>query len=193
MPPPQQQQQGSSDNSLGPVWVIAGLFLAVWAIWFFFHAQISYGVVRLRFHEGIFIRYFTHSIDPLLTKIMSLPPDAYGTLSPTSLFNLSTLVGNYFKYPVAIGLFILGIVSYFKNPQVKFRKTYTMESLLKVHIIDWPQTTPVVNLNLVTTKLDEGPWASSQAPLQFSRIHGLFTEVRAESVEPTLKHRARYS
>lgn len=193
MPPPAQQQQGQGDNALGPVWIMAGIFLGIWAAWWFGHTQISHGVVALRYYEAIFISYFTSSIDPLITKINSLTPEAYTALDPGSLGRLSTQVGNYFKYPVLILFVILGIWSYYRNPQVKFRKSYNTEGLLKEDVVDWPQTTPVVDLNLIKDELDVGPWAAAQTPLWFARKHGLFQEVRAESAEPILKHRAQYS
>ncbi|WP_050816817.1 hypothetical protein [Rickettsiella massiliensis] len=38
--PPAAPQQQSPDNSLGPLWIVVGLFLLCWLVWSFFHTQI---------------------------------------------------------------------------------------------------------------------------------------------------------
>ena len=57
--PPAAGQQQQNDTSLGPFWIIAGLFLLAWGIWYFAHEQISWAILKLRLFEA-------HLISPVI-------------------------------------------------------------------------------------------------------------------------------
>src|SRR4051812_48024077 len=102
----QQPQQQQGDNSLAPFWIIVGLFALIWMIWYFAHAQITFVVLKIRLYEGYLISLFTSSVNPVVTTIQTSNP---GDMDFSNLANISTAIGNYLRYPIAIILAALGI------------------------------------------------------------------------------------
>lgn len=166
MAPPQQQSQGG-DNSLAPFWILAGLFVFGWGIWYFAHDQISTFVLHIKFWEAKLINLFV-DVNKLLANIAQAAP---GSVSFSGLSNLSSEVGDYLKWPIAIILAILAGLILMTNPIMRYKKTYSMQSLVETEKAIWPQINPVANVDLVPVDIDEGPWAMALNPLQFAKKH----------------------
>src|SRR5690349_8168257 len=164
--PAQQQQQPQGDNSLAPFWIIVAIFALCWIIWYFGHAQISYVVLKIRLYEGYLIRLFTPSVTPVLTAIQNTPP---ADANFNTLAGVSAAIGSYLRYPIAIVLAVLGVAIYFRNPTLKYKKTYSIQTLVDAEKGSNPQIMPVANLDLVNTDIDEGPWAMALTPMQFAK------------------------
>ena len=172
-----QQQGGSNqDDSLGPMWMAAAFIVAVIAIWYFGHAYIVAFVLKIKLAEAEFISIFTSSITPQIQWIKSINP---ASVTFKHLAEFCTIIGDYLKYPIAGILFALAAVLFFGSSTVRFRETYTTNSLLKNEVVNWPQVNPVVKLDLVNTPLDEGPWAMSLQPMMFAKRYRLLREEEA--------------
>lgn len=165
--PAQQQSQG--DNSLGPLWIVIGIFVLGWLIWSFGHAQISMFVLKLRLLELHFISLFTN-VNPVATAIQNT---SAADASFDQLADISTQVGNYFRFPAAIIIVVLALVIYFGHANLRFKKIHNMQTLLNEEKSSWPQITPVSNLDLVNADIDQGPWAMALSPMQFAKKHQL--------------------
>lgn len=165
----QQQGQGG-DNSLAPVWIIVLLFLVGMAVWYFFHSYIVMIVFQLKYYEGWLMSWFTSSIDPVLDLLKVAQPSQ---VSFDDMLAVSTAVGNYFRYPVIGILLVLAVILYRSDITSQFKNIYSTKSLLKAEAVNWPQITPVVNLDLINEDVTKGPWAMAMSPLEFSQQYHL--------------------
>jgi len=189
---PPQQGSGQSDNSLAPFWIIAASLATCFIVWQTLHAEIVQYFLKFKLQEAIFISYFTSSIDPLVNWLQSRPASSYAEMTPSQLLQVSEMVGKYLRWPILVAGVLLGIYIYQRSPRLKFRQTYSMQSLVSEEEDDWPQITPVVKLDLVKTHLDTGPWSSAMTPLQFVKKYKIFKELPAETTEPTLAHKMQF-
>jgi intracellular multiplication protein IcmP len=179
MPPSgQQSSQQGGDNSLAPFWILVGTFAVGWLVWHFAHEQIAMSVMYVRLWEARFISLFVESASSLVKTIEGTSP---ATMSFTDLANISTRVGDYLRYPIALLLGILTVIIYFSSATLRYKKVYSMRSLRTAEKENWPQITPVVNLDLVKEDINEGPWAMAASPMQFAKKHRLLQEERVVS------------
>ena len=139
-------------------------------IWSYGHAQISTFVLKLRLLELQFISLFTNSTAHIVTAIKST---AVADVSFDQLSDISEQVGSYLRFPAAVIITILALVIYFGHANLRFKKIHSMQTLLNEEKTSWPQITPVSNLDLVNTDIDQGPWAMSLSPMQFAKKHQL--------------------
>lgn len=186
----QQQQQGG-DNSLAPLWITAGIFIFGWVFWIYAHAYIVSFVLKLKLAEASFIALFSNSANHIINGIKAIPEHSYAELPFPTLVSVSDSVGQLYQYPVAIILLILGILVYFSQPAVKYRRTHSMKSLVLEESKNWPQISPVKKIDLVKTKLTEGPWAMTATPLEFARYHNLVIQERIIPSDAMLSNRAQ--
>lgn len=166
--PAQQQSQG--DNSLGPLWIVIGLFILGWLTWSFGHTQISSFILKLRLLELQLIGLFTDNAMHIATTIKNT---SVADVSFEQLSDISEQVGNFLRFPAAVIVIILALVIYFGHANLRFKKIHDMQTLLNEEKISWPQITPVSDLDLVNTDIDQGPWAMSLSPMQFAKKHQL--------------------
>lgn len=177
-----QQGGGQPDNSTGILWGIAALFVFLGAIWYIFKTQIIGGYLWLKFYEIKFVNYFFDSayIDELERVLMAAvanPQNVYFH----DLTTLGDAVGYWLRIPLAILLGALAVIVYFSNTTRVFKREYKMKDLVQLEKGNWPQITPIANLNLVDTNIDTGPWAMAMTPLQFCKRYRLIEEVRGNS------------
>ena len=63
-------------------------------------------------------------------------------------------------------------------------RVFTVKRFIKCKILakleskNWPQITPVVNLDLIKTDIDTGPWAMALTPMQFCKRYKLLQEIK---------------
>src|ERR1019366_3964345 len=96
MAAPQQQQGGGGDSSLGPFWILVGLFVFGWGIWYFGHAYIATVILHMKFYEAYLVSFFTNKID-----LFSIKNASASDVSFNALATISTDVGTYLRYPLA--------------------------------------------------------------------------------------------
>ncbi len=198
-----QQQQGGNgaDNSLDFLWLVVILVVSIGLIWYFGKNHIANAVFFLRDYEIIVIQYILTGWTRVM-QFLHLPMLAANTenlttwqqfmagkptnVSFSALTDLSTAVGNYYRIPVAIVLVALGIKIYFSHLTSKFRTTFSMQRLRNLERENWPQITPVVNLDLVKQDLDQGPWAMAMTPLEFVKQNKLIQAVEKAEAKTTV-------
>ncbi len=184
----QQQQQGP-DNAYAPAWIMGAMFFVGLLVWYFFHTYIVTAVFHVRLLEVHLIHFFTSSVDRL-SPFLKRPDTADVTFE--QVVAISEAVGHYLRYPVLAVLAALGILLYFSDATLRFRKTYSMQSLRDAEHGNWPQIHPVLKLDLVNTPINEGPWAMSITPLDFAKKHNLVRKELAESKHKLLKRRREH-
>lgn len=184
----QQQQQG--DHSLAALWIAVGLFLLVGVIWWSAKTYIVAFVFGLRFYEVKLISFFVPGAVQIANFIQSIPPSQYGDVTFNVLATVSTQVGDYLRYPVAVVLGGLAILLYMGDTTLRYKRIYTMDALKNEEAENWPQIIPVCDIDLAKQDIKEGPWAMSMTPMQFAKKHKLLREKALEADETTLIHRA---
>ncbi len=179
-----QPQQGGngSDNSLGFLWGIVGLFVLGFIVWYFFQAQIIAGFFYLKLAELSVINLFTNNVDGLRQWIhgaLATP----GDVPFSDVANVATAVGSYIRIPLAVLLVVFAVLIYRSDVALRFRKSYDMQKLLEAEKDNWPQITPVTELDLIHEDIDSGKWAMAMEPLQFARKHDLIDLQQPEQAE----------
>lgn len=175
-----QQGQQQSDNSLALLWGIGLCFAAAWLLWYFFHNQIAGFVLKLKIYEAYLVAGFASSAQGLVLRLQALSP---AHLQASDLVNISMAVGHYLRYPVMAIMLIFALLIYNGRATLRFKKHYSMNTLVEAEKANWVQVTPVVRLDLVQTDIDTGPWAMALTPMQFAKQHRL---IRLEQVMPTV-------
>jgi len=89
---------------------------------------------------------------------------------------VASIVGGYFKWPVAAILFICAAYISTKDVSRKYRKTYDMKLFLKCEQKVWPHASPVVKMDLIDVPITKGPWAMSVQPMEFAKRNNLLVE-----------------
>lgn len=172
MPPaPQDQQQ--NEQSLSPLWIALGIFVALLIIWQVGHVYISMLVIKIKLFEAQLISLFTNNLKAQLHWLKTVNP---ADLKPNDLLELANITGEYLRYPVMIFLIILSVLLFFGNSVGNYRRMYSMQTLLEEEKHNWPQIMPVVNLNLINQDIEKGPWAMSMTATNFAKHHQLLIE-----------------
>ena len=172
MPPaPQDQQQ--NEQSLSPLWIALGIFVALLIIWQVGHVYISMLVIKIKLFETQLISLFTNNLKAQLHWLKTVNP---ADLKPNDLLELANITGEYLRYPVMIFLIILSVLLFFGNSVGNYRRMYSMQTLLEEEKHNWPQIMPVVNLNLINQDIEKGPWAMSMTATNFAKHHQLLIE-----------------
>ena len=161
---------GQADNSMGYLWIMVGITIAVVAIWYFAHDYIVYAFLQLKSVEISIINLFTDRLRPVQRWIQLVPVDQVGFDKVSAA---ASLVGSYIRIPAAIILAVLAFVVYRSNPTRKFRRNYNMKSLKLEECNNWPTIKPVAKLDLVGTDLLEGPWSMALTPMEFAKKNKL--------------------
>ena len=168
--PPPGGGQGGSDNSLGPLWVMVGIFVAGWLSWTAWHTEIIMVYFKLKEVEIGLVSFFTSVLEPLATWLKHVDP---GSVSFTQAADVSTIIGEYLRYPIILILGVFAFVLYFLNINSRFRKSYTMQSLIEEEKSNWPQVMPIVKPDIHKASIHNGPWAMAMTPLDFAKKHNL--------------------
>lgn len=202
-----EQQQPGQDNALDFLWIIGILIGVIYLSWYFGHARIVSVVLYVRFYEIMAANF----VFDILAKIMSLvglsaPQSALDEwlvfiqqnkgsidIDFSTLCRLSTIVGDYIRYPLtAITLGIAALLQ-FGSVSTNLRNIFDNKSLRSAEQDNWPQIKPILGLDLVKQKLDEGPWAMSLSPMRFCKKHDLLDiEEKNGKYNATLRRGAAY-
>lgn len=190
--PPAPQQGGQSDNSSGLLWIVAAIFLTLGIVWYLFKAQIVGFYLLIKLYEVDLFTYLTaylsnyfdltsayNTFDQLQKAILYLRTNP-AAASISEIATVGVGIGTWLRIPFMILLMILALVVYLGNTTRVFTRSYAMRDLAKLEQVNWPQITPVVNLDLIKTDIDTGPWAMAMTPMQFSKKFKLLEEVRTQ-------------
>lgn len=184
---PEQQQQ-SQDTSQNILWMGGFLIGVIFVAWYFGQVYIAKAIFQVRYYEIVGIHFFVSlwlkfSVLvglPVYPKNYSLPDilniitEHYGSAVDFNLlYGISVSVGNFLRFPVAIILTLCAICIYFTGVARKLKHIFDTKSLKLLEQENWPQIAPVAKLDLVNTKLDDGPWAMALTPMNFCKKHDL--------------------
>ncbi len=159
-------------SSLTILWAVGALFAIGVVIWHFFGLYFKIFFLKVRLFESHLIGFFSNDGDVIAEQIRATDPFLLDLHWAGVLGNL---VGGYLQYPV-IGLLIAMIVTvYFSHANLRFSKTYDMTKLAEQEKQNWPQISPVVNLDLIKEDIHKGPWAMAMPPMTFAKQYKLIT------------------
>lgn len=180
-----QEQQGG--NAYTILWMIALVVFIGGLIWWAFSYQLKTAFIAIRLYELITIHFFLglfslmpwvgEHIQPLLSLVAS-------NLDTARLLNaenitveiadvLSLITGEYLRYPLALFLFILSIVIFKTNVQMRLKKKFDMQSLARQEQVNWPQIKIATKVDILNEDLDSGPWSMAMTPMQFAKKNKL--------------------
>ncbi len=178
------QQNQAPDGSMGIVWGIAAIFATVGVVWALYKKHMVAAYLKLKLLEISLISYFTNTLDDVHSVILITDPS---TVSLQDLMQIGGAVGNYLRIPFVVLIVILAALVYFGNSTRVFKRAYQMRDLAQLEKINWPQITPVVNLDLINTDIDKGPWAMALTPMQFCKRYNLIDERRRPAKEGAMR------
>ena len=186
--PPAAQQGGQSDNAMAPIWIIVAVFTVLALIWYFLRVQIVKSILFIKLLEIDVISLFTSSLDKAKLYIKATNP---ADVSIPILVSICNQVGVYLAGLTIICLLIFAFFLYKRSIGVRFRTAYNMKSLLRAEVVNWPQTTPVVALDLAKEDINAGIWAMSKTPMQFAKMHNMLKEHKKLAEEGALSRETR--
>lgn len=168
----QQQQSGGGDNSLAPVWITLLLFLTVYFVWYLAHRYIVIAIFAVDLVQAKLV----HLI--LGGSVLAEEIDLLQTVDPNlvqwnDIVVITGRVGAYMRYPFTVILCGLALRLYRSNTALRYRKTYSMNSLREQEQANWACITPVVKEDLLSIDINTGPWAMALTPLEFARKYKL--------------------
>jgi intracellular multiplication protein IcmP len=192
MPAGQSQEP---DNSLGPLWITIGVFIALGFIWISFKTQIIGMIFTIRMWEANAISIFVPSIwaqhlDSAKEFMLAAKQAHYSGITFHEVINVSNAIGYYLRIPVVVILCGLAILIYINNPVSKFKKTHSMKSLLQHELPIWPHIIPVSKLNLIDQDIHKGPWAMALTPMEFAKRNNLLKFEKGKTHLQRLESRA---
>lgn len=180
-------QGGQPDNSMGILWVIAAIFIFLAFIWYAFKKPMIAFYFKIKLFEIGIISYFTPKLDDVRYTILSNDPRNF-TFDNVVL--IGNAVGDFLRIPFVVLMIVLACVVYFGNTARVFKRSYGMRDLVQFEKANWPQITPIANLDLLGTDLDKGPWAMALTPIQFCKRNNLIEE-RKKQFQEGMTHKQR--
>lgn len=172
-------QQGDEKHSMAILWMIGGIFLLGAIIWWAFAPQLKQFFIFLRTIELRLIYWvikwlpFEQIKLEVYSALYVLSMVTPSNLSLPLAESASNLTGEFFRWPFSILLLFFMYLTYVRNVKMRYKKRYDMELLTKQECSEWPQINPVLNLDLVATDLDQGPWAMGMPPMLFCKVNRL--------------------
>lgn len=188
MPAP-APQGGQNDNSAGMLWGVAALFAAIGVIWWVFKTQLVKFYLSIKLFEAQLLSYLADHFNvksgyyDLITASVASARTNAENVTFEQLMMYGNAVGTTLRWPFVIMCVILAIVVYFGSSTRVYKRAYGMKDLAKLEKTNWPQITPVVNMDLLKTDIDVGPWAMAMTPMQFCKRYRLLDEYRPQRVE----------
>lgn len=167
-----QQQQSGNDNSMAPVWIMVVVFLIGYVIWREAHQYIVSFVFFFNIWQAKLVNLFLggEALDNVIDIMQTVDPVS---VNWNQLVTLTTIVGEYIRYPVIVILAALAIWLYQSDITQKFRKAHDMKSLITQEQYNWNAIMPVIKEDLTSMDVNTGPWAMAMTPMEFSRQYGL--------------------
>lgn len=192
-----QSGGGQADNSTGILWGVAALFAAIAAIWWIFKNQIVVAYLTLKLYELHAVEFVANHVNYTIPYLDSLRMAILAAIANPASVEFSHLellgssVGMWVRIPFLVILLILAVVVYVGNTTRIFKRNYNMRDFAKLERVNWAQISPVVELDLLKTDIDTGPWSMAMTPLQFCKRYRLLEEIRPQRREGSRKDREK--
>ncbi len=182
-------QQGGQDNSMGMLWGIAALFFTLAVVWYVFKNQLASFYLAIKLAEAKLLLRAAVALHLDVSYFEELYLTIRGLKAQPSMITFQNLmlaggfVGKWIRIPLAIILFVLGVVIYFGNTANIFRRIYKLRDFANMEKTNWPQIAPVAGLDLIKEDIAKGPWAMALTPMQFCKRYQLLQEVKPQRRE----------
>ena len=176
------------DNSLGPLWIMLSICIVGGLVWFFLHAYIMLGFLKVKVVEMTIIGLFTSQLDGVKAYASTVSP---GSVTFVQAQYVASSVGKYIAIPCVILMLLLAAVIYKSSSATGYRRSYNMKELAKAQEEIWPQIKPVAPLNLIKMDIRKGDWAMSLTPMEFCKQKRLIIEEEIMPLEDELLRRKR--
>ncbi|MGE3318822.1 MAG: type IVB secretion system coupling complex protein DotM/IcmP [Candidatus Berkiella sp.] len=165
-------QDPNSENSYALLWILAIIFVLAWVIWHFFQKQLITAFIAIKKYEILAVSFFFNNENVQKALQWAERADFYNiTMKDASV--ISTFVGQYIMYPICGILGVMAIVMLKGTATMRFTKAYNMDTLAQQEKDNWPQISPVVDIDLISEDVNKGPWAMSMTPMQFAKHYKL--------------------
>jgi len=179
---------GQGDHSFDLLWAMAAIAVVAGIIWYVFRTQIAFGFLTVKILEVDALSYLGKLVNhpyyfESLRQSLVYARETASTVDYMGLLNKGAEVGMYLRIPFAVLLVLMGVIVYITNTSRIYRRTYSMQDFAKMESQNWPQITPVMNLELIKTDIDTGPWAMALTPMLFCKKYKLLEEVKPERKE----------
>lgn len=174
-----QGQQGDDKNALQVLWIIFGIFMIAAFIWWQFGDQLKQLFIFVKkwelkalalFSETFRLNQIYDEVASALKLAERLTPYNIGTIPAQEL---TEVTGKYLRFPLSVFVLVACYFFYSKNVKVRYKKRYSMKTLLQQEKVMWPQVEVVSKVDLIAQDLDKGPWAMAKTPMQFCKMHKL--------------------
>lgn len=183
MPAAAPQGGGQADHSFDILWGLAAIAVVSAIVWYIYRDQIASFYLTIKIYELSLLSFLGKWVNhpyyfENLRQSLIQARDGAATIGYMDLLNRGASVGMYFRIPIVVLLVALGVIVYITHTGRIFRRTYNMKNFAKLESKNWPQITPVLNLDLIKTDIDTGPWAMALTPMLFCKKYKLLEEVR---------------
>lgn len=180
-------QQNPPDQAIDLVVIVGLITVTTLMCWYYFSAKIVSAIFAVRLVEARslltvleYLDEMSDFIDPGMMAILELKSSIHymATTPPASvnvydLFSVSSRFGRALSLPaVLVGMAGIIYVLFFHRYS-KFKQVYSMSSLSRQEVKNWPQIACIVGKNLVKQDINEGEWRMSEQPLSYAKRHGL--------------------
>lgn len=165
-------QDPNSENSYALLWILFIVFVLAGLIWYFFKNQLITAFIAIKKYEILAISFFIDNENVRKAIMWTESADHYNiTLQDASV--ISTFIGQYLMYPLCFILGVMAVIMLKGTATMRYTKAYNMDTLAQQEKENWPQISPVVDIDLIAEDVGKGPWAMSMNPMQFARHHKL--------------------
>lgn len=186
----------SSDQIMILMLIMSALVIGSWVVWHFQHDAVvrfifAWRRVELKCMLPI-LTFINQQLAILHLPTMNLSQLHYWKSTASSgwvhnvagqdLIAMSNSVGKYMRFFTIMVLLPIAVYAYRFHESQQFRRIHSMQSLLQSESRLWPQTQPIMHLNLHKQPLEEGPWAMGMLPLDFCKKYGLVSEPSGDSL-----------
>lgn len=149
-----QQRAGSGEDVALTFALLLGVAVAGgWFLWYRYHPEIAAGVIAAQHWQMGFIAHLTDRYASLDRQALALDP---ASVSARTLYQLSHLVGLYFRIPAAVLIAGLALLCLVRNAPARFTTTHSLETLMRVQSHVFPTIAAFVGRDLRPTLMAPG-------------------------------------
>ena len=156
------------------LWAVFAIMIIIFIVWFFLKEQLIWLFLKIRLYELMLVALFVNQ-DKVNNGIVWLNGALPGDLlhNPALFGSISEMMGQYFMYPSVFLILVMAIFVFKNHKFMRYVRAHNMETLMAQEQKNWPQISPVVNLDLMAMDVNKGPWAMAMNPLQFCKAYKL--------------------
>jgi hypothetical protein len=178
---------GDSSDELIGILVATGVGIGLFAFWIWhfygdYRAGVNTTLIWVAQGELLPFLPFSHLAQLIFMKLKDTPS---GQFTFPQIWAALSIAGSYFRW---LMLPLVGIGAWMRWKQIswieRYRRTFTMKTLLKHNAEFFPALLPVVNRkkSLLDEPPAKGPWRVAESPMLFALKHQIITTASGETV-----------